>query len=158
MQKIVCVYVDFQPLFRTLQIEEPNIVFTNSLQNLKAIVENDSILVIDDQFQALNKVHDCQIIKNYFLVHSHHQRVSTIGIFQAPYHRSMREISLNSQYVILFDFNRDRTVINSFAKQICPCQTKFLQSADKICVRKDYKYMLMDFHPKHKRFCWAKSS
>ena len=139
-------------------MEEPSITFTNSLHNLKSIVEENSILVIDDQFQALNKAEDCQVIKDFYLVHSHHLRVSTIGIFQTAFHRSMREISLNSQLLILFDFIRDRTVIANIARQVCPGQTKFLQSAYDHCVKKDWGYIVLDFHPKHKRYSWVRSS
>lgn len=158
VNKLVWVYADFQPLFRKLQLEEPNIIFTNSLHNLKSLVEPNSILVIDDQFQALNKAEECQIIKDYYLVHSHHQKVSTIGIFQTAFHRSMREISLNSQVLILFDFIRDRTVITNIARQVCPGQAKFLQSAYDHCVKKDWGYIVLDFHPRHKRFCFVRSS
>ena len=158
INRIVWLYSDYQPLFRKLQLEEPSIVFTNSLHNIKSLVEEDSILVIDDQFQALNKAEECQIIKDFYLVHSHHKRVSTIGIFQTAFHRSMREISLNSQILILFDFIRDRTVITNIARQVCPGQTKFLQSAYNHCVKNDWGYIVLDFHPRHKKFGWVRSS
>ena len=158
VNKIVWVYADYQPLFRELQREEPGITFVNSIQNLKSVVERDSILVLDDQFQALNKAQDCQIIKDFYLIHSHHMCVSTIGIFQTAYHRSMREISLNSQLLILFDFSRDRSIITNLARQIFPGNTKFLQSAYEHCVKKDWGYIVMDLHPRHKRYCWVRSS
>ena len=141
-----------------MQVEEPGIIFINSLLKLRETIEPDCIVVLDDQTSALNNAEECQIIKDFYIVHSHHTPCSLIGIWQTAFHKQMREINLNSQLLVMLDFPRDKTIIFNIARQCCPSQVKFLQSAYNHAVEKDWGHIVLDFHPKHKRMAFARSS
>ena len=59
---------------------------------------------------------------NVFTERSHHHNISVIFMTQNIFHpgRKARTISLNTQYMVLFDNPRDRKQIKTLAMQISP--------------------------------------
>lgn len=59
----------------------------------------------------------------------------------------MRDISLNSHYIILFKNSRDMSQINCFARQLYPRNSKFMVDAYIKATTHPYSYLVVDLHP-----------
>lgn len=122
-------------------LEEPTITF---LQGLPDEYENGDLIVIDDFMHALNNK-----IADLFTAASHHCNVSVILILQNIFPRSkvMRDISLNSHYIILFKNARDMNQVSTLSRQIFPRRSQFMVDAYIKATSKPYKYLVIDLHP-----------
>ena len=129
LEKVVYVYCDFQPIFYELQAEDPNIIFTNCLQEIEELATESTLLIVDDQMDVAAKGKDNELLTRFFLKHSHHRGVSIALILQNAFKSSLREVNINTMYLILFDQPRDRSTIVTLARQICPGQVRFLQES-----------------------------
>ena len=160
IEKVVYVYYDFQPMFYELQLEDPNIIFTNRLEDIETLVSDPCLLIIDDQMDTISKGWANDLVTRLFIKSSHHKGVSTIVVLQNAFEKSLRTVNVNSQYLVMFDQARDRSVITNLGKQICPGHVKFLQeSYQKAVESREFGYLFMDFHPKNKRYkYWLRSN
>lgn len=106
--------------------------------------ERDELIVIDDFLHHLDEK-----IADLFVAGCHHRQTSVILILQNlfPRARVMRDISLNSHYLVLFKNPRDMQQTNCLGRQLYPQHTKFLvESFIKATVR-PYGYLVVDLHP-----------
>ncbi|GBO24338.1 hypothetical protein AVEN_19089-1 [Araneus ventricosus] len=122
-------------------LEEPDIEF---VQGLPDSYENCDLIVIDDLMHQLD-----QKVSELFTVVSHHQNVSVILLLQNlfPKCKAMRDISLNSHYIILFKNARDMSQINCFARQLYPRNSHFMVDAYIKATASPYEYLVVDLHP-----------
>jgi len=135
-------------------------VFTNELTQLEDLCSDPCLVIIDDQMDVISKGKANDLVTRFFIKHSHHRGASVVLILQNAFKSGLREINLNTQYLVMFDQPRDRSTITSLARQICPGESKFLQDAyQKAVANKDYGYLFMDLHPRNKK-CkyWLRSS
>lgn len=136
VQKIKWCYSYFAPWF----LEEPNIEF---IQGLPETYEKDDLIVIDDMMLRLNEK-----IADLFTAASHHCNVSVILILQNlfPRARMMRDISLNTNYIILFENPRDRNQVSCLARQLDPNNPRFIMDAYIKATFRRYGYLVIDLH------------
>lgn len=121
--------------------EEPNFEFVKGLpENYEA----DTLIVIDDFLHHLNEK-----IADIFVAGCHHRRMSVILILQNLFPRAkvMRDISLNSHYLVLFKNPRDMSQISCLARQLYPQKSKFLTDAFIKATTRPYGYLVCDLHP-----------
>lgn len=104
----------------------------------------NNLLIIDDLMTSAAKSTD---IANIFTRVSHHRNVSVILIVQNIFHqgRSMRDMSINSKYTILFKNPRDSAQIQHLSRQIYPNSKNFLGDAYKQATKRPHGYILLDF-------------
>jgi hypothetical protein len=100
-----------------------------------------------------------ELINRFFIKTSHHKNISVIIILQNAFKKELREVNINSQYLIVFDSPRDRSTIQRLASQICPGQIKYLQDAYiKAVTLRKHGYLCMDLHPRsNNKLFWARS-
>ena len=86
---------------------------------------------------------------NVFTERSHHQNISVIFMTQNIFHpgRKARTISLNTQYMVLFDNPRDRKQIKTLAMQISPDKWQSFMDRFKKETSKPYGRMILDLRP-----------
>lgn len=122
-------------------LEEPNIEF---IHGLPENFESGDLIVIDDLMNRLNEK-----IAEIFTGASHHCDVSVILILQNifPKVKVMRDISLNTHYMIIFKITRDMSQINCLGRQLYPTQSKYFLDAYIKATRGLYHYLLIDLHP-----------
>lgn len=103
-----------------------------------------NLLIMDD---LMTSVSNSTTVANIFTKHSHHRNMSVILIMQNLFHqgRSMRDISLNSKYTILFKNPRDKAQIQILGRQIFPSQSHFLTDAYEQATAKPHGYLILDF-------------
>jgi len=103
--------------------------------------QNGSLLIIDDFNLSLTK--DCALLFN---VLSAHCSCSVMLLTQNIFNKDpvFREISLNSNYIIICKSPRDKSQIMNFAKQFNPTNTRFVVESFQHATRFPYSYLLFD--------------
>jgi len=102
---------------------------------------NENVLVvIDHLMEESNKRDD---IKSLF-TRGRHLNVSVIFLTQNLFHRGKnnRDVSLNTDYMVLFKNPRDVTIVSNLAKQMD--NTKFMKWAYNDATREPFSYLLID--------------
>ncbi len=146
-QRIFYCYSRWQPAYDELNNKTiPQIQFIQGLPSIALFDENYiNLLVIDDLMTDAAKNEE---IKDIFTVDSHHMNISVFflvqNLFQAE--KNQRTISLNINYLLLFNNPRDRFQIFSLARQLYPEKPKFILECFRDAVEeKHYGYLFLDF-------------
>ena len=119
-------------------VEELKDVFIAYPKNIPKIVIFDDFL--DEVGPAL---------KHLFTVLTHHYNCFTIFLSQTLFDKSkeLRTLSINTQYMVLFNNPRDRMSIALLAKQVFPGKVDLLNQAYQQATKgRAYGYLLLDFH------------
>ena len=101
------------------------------------------LIIVDD---LMSESPSGCVIANLFTKGSHHNNLSVIFVTQNIFHqgKGMREISLNTHYMVIFRNPRDRAQIQHLSRQVCPDEPRFLQEAYHDATSKPYGYLLLD--------------
>ena len=103
---------------------------------------SQSLVVLDDLIH-----YPKDVISKIFTVYSHHYNFSVIFTTQNLFNKSIREISLNSHFVVLFKNCRDATQIQTFMRQAFQENVKNEFQAYKNATSEARGYLLLDFRP-----------
>jgi hypothetical protein len=104
----------------------------------------NNLLILDDLMSECEKDKE---IQNLFTVYSHHKNISVFIITQNLFSKGAcaRTISLNSQYLIVFNNPRDAGQIRRLGIQMFPEKSNFLAQAYQDAVEsKKYGYLFID--------------
>ena len=85
-----------------------------------------------------------EFLAKIYSVYSHHFRFSMVMTMQNLFHKGLREISLNSQMIVLFKNCMDTNKIAHFMRQIYPKTYKSALDAYKDAVSLQRGYLLID--------------
>lgn len=99
------------------------------------------IVILDDLLSSVNTT-----VVELFTRGSHHFNLSVIFVVQNLFNKKIREISLNSHYIILMKNPREKLQTNVIARQISPENSRFICEAYKDATEKPYGYLLLDLH------------
>lgn len=143
--KIIWCYSVYQEKFNEYR---DAIEFHEGIYDVKSLgnIEGHKIIILDDLMHKLN-----EDIAETFTVYSHHLNVTVFFITQNIFHQNkyMRDVSLNTQYLILFGQRRDVSQINVLATQMFPMQRKEFLKVYKEVTTIPHGYLLCDIHPKN---------
>lgn len=105
--------------------------------------EKPKLIIIDD---LMSESSSNNSISNLFTKGSHHKNRSIIYITQNIFHqgRNKRDISLNTNYIVLFKNPRDRAQVQHLARQIWPDNPKYVQEAYINATSKPHGYLFLD--------------
>lgn len=155
-QRVIWVYGEWQAAYdRVLNLKLPNMKITfvkdfneNIYETLDRRVRN--LVVLDDQMEN-HEMHrnGGRTLTKFFTQGSHHRNLTIVYIVQNLFHqaKSMRTISLNSQYVVLYKNPRDKLQIESLARQMYPKHPKFLVAAFEDATSRPFGYLVVDLKP-----------
>ena len=120
-----------------------------SSEELTAIwqeTHKETLLIHDDKMSCLNDSLSGHSVVDIVCVLCHHCRVSCIITLQNLFHASktVREISLNSQYICLFRNNRSARQVHTLGSQAFPGQTQYFMGSYDLATAKNYGYMIVD--------------
>ena len=104
-----------------------------------------SLVIIDDQ--QINLKSDALV--QLFTASSHHYKISIILIVQNLFPKTIkfRDLSLQSQYIVVFYNPRDRTSVMHLSKQVFPGEPEFVKNAyNTISKMGAFSYILFDMH------------
>ena len=158
-QRIVWVFSEWQDAYADLLQDKPHIEFVKNFnaqlyESFDPHVRN--MLVLDDQMenQSAHKRSSDSLVK-FFTQGSHHRNLTVVYIVQNLFNqdRSMRTVSLNAHYLVVFKNPRDGTQIQTLASQIYPGNNAVLLDAFKDATSTPVGgstgrgYLLLDLHP-----------
>lgn len=145
--EIIYFYTEWQEIFENLSTEH-HIVFRQDLPMLDDFPRGSGakLLVIDD-FMDQIKTHQNEFLK-FFIKGSHHRNLSIFFLSQCLFPEGLRQISLNSHYIILFKTSRDLAQIRTFCLQVDPQHWRALLEAYQDATHDGHTYILFDFKPK----------
>lgn len=118
-----------------------DIKFIEGVPNEEDIDEYD-IIVLDD---LMNEIKNDKFVLDLFTKGAHHDNQSVIMLTQNLYHKGtiMRDLNLNSNYIVMFRNPRDREQIKTISRQIFGSSRKMLEAYD-IATSESYGYLLVD--------------
>jgi len=140
IDKILYFYAVYQDLFSH---------YTHCVEFIQGVPTEDllctrerKLVVIDDLMSEKEK-----IFTKIFTVFSHHYKFHVIFTVQNLFNRQIREISLNSKFVVLFKNCRDLNQIQCFLRQAFPQNFRAVMQAYLKETQKPYTYICLDFRP-----------
>jgi hypothetical protein len=104
------------------------------------------IIVCDDLMVEISKSDN---IADIFTKKSHHMNISIFFLVQNLFFqgKSMRTISLNSQYILLLKSVRDKQQIAALGRQLYPTKSTFFVDVYNDATSAPFGYLLIDLHP-----------
>ncbi len=142
------VYCYSQPL----EVPVPGVELHQGLPDMDMFDANkNNILILDDLMEQCESNVDVQRV---FTVDAHHKNVSTFLLTQNLYSRGKcaRTISLNCNYMIIFNNPRDRLQIRNLSRQMYPGNAKFLvECYEDATESRDHGYLFLDLTQKTKQ-------
>ena len=147
--RIIWVYGEWQGDYDEIKSLWPKTEFVREMEpHLYNSLEPDecNMVVIDDK---MSEVGGSDELANLFTKGAHHRNLTVVFIVQNLFHqaKSMRTISLNSHYMVLFKNPRDRGQIRVLGSQVYPGHASFLAAAFNDATKQQYSYLVLDFHP-----------
>ena len=140
------VYGQFQELYN-YKLENVEITYSSFLPSSSEL-KNDNIdlVIVDD---LMDEMSNNERMSKLFTKESHHLNLSVIFVVQNFFHQSknMRNISLNSQYIILMNNVRDQNQIDFLGRQLFSDKIKAFRNAYKDAVSKVFGYLVIDLKP-----------
>ena len=144
-EKIYWFYSEWQDGYKDC----PGITFVSGMpSSLDAYLElnGPKAMVFDDMMmQCANS----ELIAQAFTQKRHHQNLSVILILQNLYCQGkvMRNVHLNTEYVVLFRNPRDKSQFGHLARQLEPKHSKALVDAYVDATSRPYSHLLVDLKP-----------
>lgn len=139
-ERILLYYTEWQPAYKAFA---GSVEFHEGLpktEDYSRDPERPKLLILDDLMREASSAS----VVNLFVKASHHCNLSIFFLSQNLFHRGQREISLNSNYIVIFKNPRDRSQIQHMARQLHPEDPKFLQEAYSDAVSRPFHYLLLD--------------
>lgn len=142
--RILWLYAQKQSIHETMNVEFKNGIPEDIESTFKSSENN--LLVIDD---LMTQCHSDERMTRLFSVGSHHLNLSIIFIVHNLFHqgREMRNMSLNSHYIILFKNPRDNQQIATLARQMKPGKWRHVVEAFEDATSEAHGYLLLDMKP-----------
>lgn len=140
-ENIIYCYGSYQEIFDSMK----NVHFEEGLpSNLNEI--RNALIIIDD---LMTELASDKRLSNLFTKGSHHRNLSVVFITQNLFNqgKEMRNIHLNSHYLILYKNPRDKSQVMHLARQMFPGKTKAFQEIFQDAVNPVYGYLFLDFRP-----------
>lgn len=143
--KIHYFYGEWQSIFNEMN----GVNFYNGLTDKISYIGNTGKpewVIIDD---LMHQSSNSQIISELFTKGSHHRNISVILIVQNFFAKGkeMRNITLNSQYIVLFKNPRDKSLATMLARQMYPGKSNWFQKIYEDATKKPYSYLFIDCKP-----------
>jgi len=141
--RIVYAYGSWQEAFSMV----PNVEFVDGVESLKAITfdsKKNNLLVLDDLMEELSSDKNASTL---FTRDMHHKNVTVFFIVQNLFKqgKSMRDIALNCQVLILFSSPRDHQQIKVLERQT---GIKGLSQAYDEAIKEPYGHLVVNLQPK----------
>ncbi len=150
---VVYCYKSWQPTYDKIKMQNQHIQFHEGIPEVNVMRNiRDAIVIFDDlNTQCINN----EEVMDIFTVGSHHRNISAIVLSQNIFSKGKfsREISLNSNYLILFKNPRDQLQFQILSRQMYPGKSKFLQEAFADATKLPHGYLLLDTRKIYIRSC-----
>ena len=118
----------YQPANDEMLRTIPNITFVEGVPCDLETLSNPSIRNLIVIYDLMHELSNDQRMTNLFTKGCHHRNLSVIFIVQNIFHcgKELRDMSLNSHYLVAFKSPRDSSQVNHLARQLFPRYVKWL--------------------------------
>ena len=127
--RIIFCYKSWQPSYDLIKQEISSVEFIEGILDTDIInIQNNNLIVLEDlMVECLNS----EDIMNLFTVGSHHRNTSVFFLTQNIFSKGKfsRDISLNSNYMLIFKNPRDQQQLQILARKMYPNNSKFLKES-----------------------------
>ena len=141
---MVWCYAKHQPeLFEELMKINPNIEYVQGIpSDINTMFDRkiNNVVILDDM---MDEGADDKRVSQLF-TRGRHDNLSVIFLTQNLFHKKQREISLNSDYMVIFKNARDQSQFSHLARQFMPHNKEFVQWAYNDATQKPYSYLFLD--------------
>ena len=145
-KKVIWVYKTWQDeVFAELQNQSLfEIEFATDLPDVTTKQEN-TVIIIDDLMAEAAQNDQVQAL----FTRGRHLNLSVIYLAQNLFHKGKhsRDMSLNTDYMVLFKNTRDASQIMHLSRQMYPHKPKFLTWAFHDATKEPYSYLFLDLKP-----------
>ena len=100
----------------------------------------NNLIILDDMMDEATQ--DKRV--SQLFTRGRYDNLSVIYLTHNLFHKNQREISLNSDYMVIFKNPRDKTQFTNLAKQLMPRKYKFLLWAFEDTAKLPGSYLLLD--------------
>ena len=152
--RIVWIYAEWQPAYdivrgMSARGQITSVEFIKNETDYEGVYESfnaakRNLLIVDDQM-AESKSNAAKFA-NIFTKGSHHKNITVVFLIQNFFEKggALRTVSLNSQYIALFKNPRDKRQISTFAQQVEPANSAFIQAAYLDATQLPHSYLVFD--------------
>ena len=143
-ERIIYCYARWSDGFNDLKQISPRVEFLQGLPDTETFsAQTNNVLILDDLMSEAEKNRS---ILELFTTDSHHANISVFLISQNLFSRGKysRTISLNCQYLIVFNNPRNKAQIYALARQMYPTNPPFLVECYEDATSEKYGYLLLD--------------
>lgn len=158
VRSVLYCYGVWQSAYDEMKTIIPNITFHKGLPKQDTVEQlHDGefhVIVLDDLMEVIVDSLPAQMLFTKFC---HHYNISTIFVSQnvLAQGKCARNISLNTQILILFQNHRDRNQVAIIARQQSPDHSSLFLQAFKDATRKPYRPLVVDCSPEcENRYRW----
>ena len=147
-ERILWCFGQWQPLYEDLQKRIPWIEFVHGipdyLNSPQFINPGKRNLIIFDDLMTEAKCD--QKIADLFTKGSHHRNISIVYLTQNvfPQGKACRDIALNTQYLVLFNYPIDRQQVATLARRIYPSTSAMFMKRFEEATSRPYGYLVID--------------
>ena len=147
--RLIWVYGEWQPSYEEIRAFWPKVEFEREMTpELYETINSDqnNLVVLDDK---MNDDGGSKTLAKLFTQGAHHRNLTVVFIVQNLFHQgdSMRSVSLNAHYMLLFKNPRDKGQVRALGSQMFPGDANYLVSAYCDATEERYGYLLLDLHP-----------
>lgn len=147
-QRIIWVYGEWQDIYDRMQHSGLPVKFVKDFSNelYNTIDGRERVVVILDDQMMNENVRKKDELAKFFTQGSHHRNLTVIYLVQNVFDKAkcMRNISLNSHYMVLFKNPRDAAQIYALSRQMYPSTPNLLVEAYKDATQVPYGYLFVD--------------
>lgn len=138
--RIILYYSEWQSAYTS---DFESVEFREGLPQLKDFDDTNKkkLIIMDD---LMRESSSSGAVVDIFTRGSHHKNLSVLFLTQNLFFKGLRDISLNSSYLVIFKNPRDRSQISYLARQVYPEDPGFIQSAYFDATSEAYGYLLLD--------------
>ena len=146
-ERIVWCYAKHQPaLLNELLKIVPDIEYVEGIpENLESMFNRSvsNLAILDD---LMDEGGDSKAVSQLF-TRGRHDNLSVIFLTQNLFHPKQRNISLNSDYMVIFKNVRDKSQFTNLAKQFMPNHVNFMKWVFQDATRLLHSYLFLDMKP-----------
>ena len=143
-EKIIFCYSEWQSTYNEFKKNFESIQFYQGIFDIEKLESTTTNLIIFDDL--MNQCNESEQVMNLFTVGSHHKNTSVFFLTQNIFSKGKftRDISLNSNYLIIFKNPRDQLQFQILARQMFPNNTKFIKESFEDATKNPHGYLLID--------------
>ena len=147
--RIIWFYKEWQKAYADVKLYDDSIEFQEGIvpSYLSSLSSDErNMVIIDDLMSNAAQSKD---VSKIFTQESHHRNLTVVLLVQNLFcqGKEMRNISLNTHYMVLYKNPRDKSQIRFLSHQIFPENPKFLPNVFHNATEQPHSYLLIDLHP-----------